>query len=156
MISTISPWYKASEQSLNTLRYSYRLKEIKNCGNNSKCLELNGNKSLSKKNIFVKNDPNQQIGNMLNNNNFKFHNISKTNNIKYSNNNENAICESKNKNEKNIFYKLDKKYIKRRKSYSDSNSPKKDSDSEYSRKKKTIRYINDVDHSTKIKYNNFF
>ena len=51
---------------------------------------------------------------MLNNNNFKFHNISKINNIKYSNNNENAICESKNKNEKNIFYKLDKKYIKRR------------------------------------------
>ncbi len=158
MISTISPGYKASEQSLNTLRYSYRLKEIKNFANNSKCLELNGNKSLSKKNIFVKNDPNQQIGNMLNNYNFKFHNSSKTNNIKCSNNNnKNAICESKNKNEKNIFYKLDKKCTKRRKSYSDSNSPKKDSDSEYFRKKKTIRYINDtnnVDHSIKIKSNN--
>ena len=43
MISTISPGYKTSEHTLNTLRYAYRLKEIRNMGNVAKNFKNNNN-----------------------------------------------------------------------------------------------------------------
>ena len=157
MISTISPGYKTTEQTLNTLRYSYRLKELKKGGNNSKCFELSCIKSLSKKNIFLKNDPNQHIGNLLKNlNNFDCNKNSKIHNNDNTTNNENVTSESENMNEKKIFYRQDKKNKKRRKSYSNPNSPSKDFNFNF-RKKRTIRHVtnnNNINNYSYINLNN--
>ena len=142
MITTISPGYKTSEHSLNTLRYAYRLKEIKSMGNAAKNFKgNNNNKNMSKNNNDMKNDPNLFISNLLkNNNNFNFNdnnanannnsnnNNSKRNNnkTKPNNNSRNISSESKNKNENDFLSKMIRKPIKRKKSYSSSNSSMKD------------------------------
>ena len=165
MISTISPGYKTSEHTLNTLRYAYRLKEIKSMGNAAKNFKLNNNNNNTNKNQSknindFKNDPNQYIGNLLNNNfnNFNFNNNSKVNtnaNIN-SDNKRNISSESKANNEKDIFYKLDKKPKKRKKSFSSSNSPMKDANRDSSndsnfRKKKTVKFIDGINSKNNIK-----
>ena len=128
MISTISPGYKTSEHTLNTLRYAYRLKEIKSMGNIAKNFKNNNNFGSKNNNTNLnnelKNDPNQYIRNLLNNNN--------NNNIKSNKNisikgldNNNTSRKSTNdinfKMKKNIRYKVgndiisnnnDMKYIK--------------------------------------------
>ena len=161
MISTISPGYKTSEHTLNTLRYAYRLKEIKNMGNAAKNFKLNNNnnnKNGSKNNNDFKNDPNQFISNLLNNNNLIFNGNNINTNSKINNNNnktnidhnnKNISSDSKNnKNQNDIFYKMDKKSRKRKKSYSSSNSPMKDvnrdssNDSNF-RKKKKVKFLDD-------------
>ena len=177
MISTISPGYKTSEHTLNTLRYAYRLKEIKTMGNATKNFKLNNNnKNISKNNNNdFKNDPNQFISNLLdNNNNFNFNNInniSKTNNANNINNsknnannndndntNKNVSSESKNKNKgENEYLFMDKKPRKRKKSYSSSNSPMKDvnnrdnSNDGNFRKKKKVKFLDDNNNKNKIK-----
>ena len=162
MISTISPGYKTSEHTLNTLRYAYRLKEIKimgnaaknfksnnNNNNNNNIVSKNNNNNVSKNNNNnvsknnnnkLKNDPSQYIGNLLNrNNNCNYNNIN--NNNKNNNNKRDVSSDSKNKNEIDLFNKLDQKPKKRRKSYSSSNSSMKDvnrdnsNDSKFKRKK---------------------
>ena len=82
MISAISPGYKTSEHTLNTLRYAYRLKEIKSMGNIAKNFDRNNNNILSKSNSNTnlnnnetKNDPNQYIKSLLSNHNNKDNNI---------------------------------------------------------------------------------
>ena len=150
MISTISPGYKTSEHTLNTLRYAYRLKELKNLGNAAKNFKLNNNnKNTTKSNIDFKNDPNQFISNLLNdNNNFNFNNNSKVNQNSIINNNKEISSESKNK-QKDVFYKMDNKPKKRKKSYSSSNSPMKDVNRDNSnesnfRKKKRVKFSKDI------------
>ena len=148
MISTISPGYKTTEQTLNTLRYAYRLKEIKTVGNAAKNLKGNNTKNLSKNNnnnIF-KSDPNQYISNLLSNNNNVnfFSNNNKTkNNINDNNNKKNGrkiSSDSKNnKNEIDLFSKLDKKPRKRKKSYSSSNSSMKDVNRKNSNSNKKVK-----------------
>ena len=71
MISTISPGYKTSEHTVNTLRYANRLKEIKSMGNIAKNFNknnINFSKGNNNINNEVKNDPNQYIRNLLSNN----------------------------------------------------------------------------------------
>ena len=167
MISTISPGYKTSEHTLNTLRYAYRLKEIKTMGNAAKNFKLNNNnnKNISKNNNNeLKNDPNQFISNLLdNNNNFNFSNMNNNskinganninnnaNNVNNADNNKNISSESKNNNKiENENFLMDKKPRKRKKSYSSSNSPMKDvnnrdnsNDSNF-RKKKKVKFLDD-------------
>ena len=123
MISTISPGYKTSEHTLNTLRYAYRLKEIKNMGNAAKNFKTKNNKNISKNNNDFKNDPNQYISNLLNNNldNNNQNNGSNKKSIR------NISSDSKNnKKEINLLYPVDRKPRKRKKSYSSSNSSMKD------------------------------
>ena len=162
MISTISPGYKTSEHTLNTLRYAYRLKEIKNMGNaakNFKSSNNNNNKNQSKNNNDFKNDTNQYISNLLNNNiinNLNFNNNSKTNNYTNISNNRNISSDSKTNNEKDAFYKLDKKPKKRKKSFSSSNSPMKDANRDSSndsnfRKKKTIKFVENIKSKNNMK-----
>ena len=134
MISTISPGYKTSEHTLNTLRYSYRLKELKSMGNAAKNFKANnagGNKNNSKNNNDLKNDPNAFISNLLSNNllfgNNLNTNINSKNNNNNNNNNRNISSDSKNNDEKDFYNKLMKKQpIKRKKSLSSSNSSMKD------------------------------
>ena len=154
MISTISPGYKTSEHTLNTLRYAYRLKEIKTMGNAAKNFKLNNNnKNISKNNNNdFQNDPNQFISNLLNNNNnYNINNNIKNNeiNVNNVNNNDNnkISSESKNNNKIENDFFMDKKPRKRRKSYSSSNSPMKDvnkrdnsNDSNFRKKKKSKIY----------------
>ena len=120
MISTISPGYKTSEHTLNTLRYAFRLKEIKSMGNIVKNFNKNNNNNILSKtnninNNEIKNDPNQYIRNLLNNGN---------------NNNQNRNISSESKNQKlenNLINLLNnKKPHKRKKSNSNSNSPIRD------------------------------
>ena len=136
MISTISPGYKTSEHTLNTLRYAYRLKEIKSLGNAARNFKTNNNKNPSKNNNNdLKTNPNQYISNLLNGNN----NCNNNNNNKTKNNSRNISSDSKNENENDFFNNIDKKPKKRRKSYSSSNSSMKDvnsnNDSDIKRKK---------------------
>ena len=145
MISTISPGYKTTEQTLNTLRYAYRLKEIKTMGNAAKNLKGNNTKNLTKNNnnnIF-KSDPNQYISNLLSNNNLYSNNNKSKNNINDNNNKKNGrkiSSDSKtNKNEIDLFSKLDKKPRKRKKSYSSSNSSMKDVNRKNSNSNKKIK-----------------
>ena len=147
MISTISPGYKTTEQTLNTLRYAYRLKEIKTVGNTAKNLKGNNTKNLSKNNNNIfKSDPNQYISNLLSNNNNLnfFSNNNKTkNNINDNKNKKNGrkiSSDSKNnKNEIDLFSKLDKKPRKRKKSYSSSNSSMKDVNRKNSNSNKKVK-----------------
>ena len=145
MISTISPGYKTSEHTLNTLRYAYRLKEIKNMGNAAKNYKnnnnINNNKILSKNINDFKNDPNQYISNLLNGN-INFNNNNNNNN---ANNIRNISSESKKENQKDILNKLEQKPRKRKKSYSSSNSSMKDVNRDNSndsqiKRKKTVRF----------------
>ena len=140
MISTISPGYKTSEHTLNTLRYAYRLKEIKSMGSiakNFKNNNTNNNINLGSKNNN-NNDPNQYISNLLNNNNNiksnknisikTFENNNNKNNKQDSSNNKNRNISSESKNnnrqENNLMQILNnKKPHKRKKSQSNSNSP---------------------------------
>ena len=136
MISTISPGYKTSEHTLNTLRYAYRLKEIKSLGNAARNFKTNNNKNPSKNNNNdLKTNPNQYISNLLNGNN----NCNNNNNNKTKNNSRNISSDSKNENENDFFNNIDKKPKKRRKSYSSSNSSMKyvnsNNDSDIKRKK---------------------
>ena len=170
MISTISPGYKTSEHTLNTLRYAYRLKEIKNIGNGAQNFKNNNinNKNLSKNVNDFKNNPNQFISNLLNGNN----NINLNNN-KNNNPNTNKIISSDTKNqkekEKDLFDNLNKKAKKRKKSYSSSNSSMKDvsrdnsNDNQFKRKKtvkfkenkeRIINNIKPIDNIFKIKEKN--
>ena len=145
MISTISPGYKTSEHTVNTLRYAYRLKEIKSMGNIAKNFNKNNNANFSKGNNNInneiKNDPNQYIRNLLSNNANSINsnknisvkgiseNANKNNNDKnaLNNNNRNISSESKDSNaENNLLNLLNKKPRKRKNSYSSSNSPMKD------------------------------
>ena len=152
MISTISPGYKTSEHTLNTLRYAYRLKEIKNMGNAAKNFKSNNNNIISKNNnnnnnIVSKNnnnklksDPNQFIGNLLNGNNNINYNNTNNNNKKNNNNNKRDISsDSKNKHEIDLLNKLEQKPRKRRKSYSSSNSSMKDVNRDSSNESKLKR-----------------
>ena len=145
MISAISPGYKTSEHTLNTLRYAYRLKEIKSMGNIAKNFDRNNNNILSKSNSNTnlnnnetKNDPNQYIKSLLSNHNNKDNNIifnnknekKKLNKNENNNNTRNISSESKNirmennlNNNNNIN---NNKPYKRKKSNSSSNSPMKD------------------------------
>ena len=162
MISTISPGYKTSEHTLNTLRYAYRLKEIKTMGNAAKNFKLNNNnKNISKNNNNdFQNDPNQFISNLLNNNNnYNINNNIKNNeiNVNNVNNNDNnkISSESKNNNKIENDFFMDKKPRKRRKSYSSSNSPMKDvnkrdnsNDSNF-RKKKKVKFTYDNNNNNK-------
>jgi len=146
MISTISPGYKTTEQTLNTLRYAYRLKEIKTMGNTAKNLKGNNTKNLPKNNnnnIF-KSDPNQYITNLLSNNNFFCNNNKTKNNINDNNNNKKngrKISSDSKNNQKEIdlFSKLDKKPRKRKKSYSSSNSSMKDVNRKNSNSNKKVK-----------------
>ena len=168
MISTISPGYKTSEHTLNTLRYAYRLKEIKSMGNIAKNFNKNNN-NVSKGNN-INNDPNQYIRNLLNNNNINSNkNLSikaMENNMKNNNNknasNRNISSESKNnKLENNLLNLLnDKKPRKRKNSNSSSNSSMKNTSRKSTndlnfKMKKNIKYkpnnIN-VNNNNNIKY----
>ena len=166
MISTISPGYKTSEHTLNTLRYAYRLKEIRNMGNVAKNFKNNNNnnKYFSKTNNDFRNNPNKLISNLLNNNNSNLNSNYLNNNKKNnkSNNNKRRISsDSKNKNEIDIFSKLDdNKPRKRRKSYSSSNSSMKDSNKNNNKesnlkRKKDIRVLNNPKNNIKTG-NNYF
>ena len=169
MISTISPGYKTSEHTLNTLRYAYRLKEIKSMGNIAKNFKNNNNFGSKNNNTNLnnelKNDPNQYIRNLLNNNNNNIKsnkNISikglENNNIKNNNNNinnkntsnnvnRNISSESKNNRTENNLMNIlnNKKPKKRKKSQSNSNSPIKNTSRKSTndinfKMKKNIRY----------------
>ena len=147
MISTISPGYKTSEHTLNTLRYAYRLKEIKNMGNPAKNIKGNNNKNISKNNNDLKNDPNLFISNLLNNNNnFNFNNNTNNNGKTNNNNNRNISLESKKQKDNDLLSNMVKKPIKRRKSYSSSNSSMKDirdnSNDSNLKKKKNVKIKN--------------
>ena len=175
MISTISPGYRTSEHTLNTLRYAYRLKEIKSMGNIAKNFKNNNNFSKNNNNINfnneLKSDPNQFIRNLLNNNN----NINSNKNINIkgidnnntkknaSNNiNRNISSESKNKRVENNLINLlnNKKPRKRKKSHSSSNSPMKNTSRKSTNEinfkmKKNIKYkANNIDNNNNnnIKY----
>ena len=171
MISTISPGYKTSEHTLNTLRYAYRLKEIKSMGNAAKNFKSNNNnKNMSKNNNDLKNDPNMFISNLLkNNNNFNFNNNNNINNNSSNNNNNknnnntksnnnirNISSDSKNQNEKDLLSKMIKKPIKRKKSYSSSNSSMRDirdnsNDSKNYKRKKEVKINNNYNNINNIK-----
>ena len=145
MISTISPGYRTSEHTLNTLRYAYRLKEIKSMGNIAKNFKNNNNFSKNNLNNInfnneLKSDPNLYIRNLLSNNNNinsnknisikGLDNNTKNNNInKNTSNNANRNISSESKNnrvENNLINLLNnKKPHKRKKSHSSSNSSKK-------------------------------
>ena len=150
MISTISPGYRTSEHTLNTLRYAYRLKEIKSMGNIAKNFNKNNNgnilsKSNSNSNFNLnnnngndsKNDPNQYIKNLLSNNNTNSSNNNtnilnkntNTNTNNNANNYRNILSESKNNRTDNNLINIlnnNNKPRKRKKSNSSSNSPMKD------------------------------
>ena len=139
MISTISPGYRTSEHTLNTLRYAYRLKEIKSMGNivknfnrnnNGNILSKgNSNSNLNNNGNDSKNDPNQYIKNLLSNNNTN-NNINNNVNKNANNNansNRNILSDTKNNRiENNLINVLNNKPRKRKKSNSSSNSPMKD------------------------------
>ena len=169
MISTISPGYKTSEHTLNTLRYAYRLKEIKSMGNAAKNFKSNNNnKNMSKNNNDLKNDPNMFISNLLkNNNNFNFNNNNNNNssnnnnnrnnnNTKSNNNIRNISSDSKNQNEKDLLSKMNKRPIKRKKSYSSSNSSMRDirdnsNESKNYKRKKEVKINNNYNNINNIK-----
>ena len=174
MISTISPGYKTSEHTLNTLRYAYRLKEIKSMGNVAKSFK---NNNFSKNNITninfnneLKSDPNQYIHNLLSNNINSNKNINikglDNNNINNNTNknasnikNRNISSESKNNRVENNLINLlnNKKPRKRKKSNSSSNSPMKNTSRKSTNEinfkmKKNIKYKANNINNNNIKY----
>ena len=178
MISTISPGYRTSEHTLNTLRYAYRLKEIKSMGNIAKNFK---NNNFSKNNLNtinfnneLKSDPNQFIRNLLSNNNnnninsnkninIKGFDTKKNNNNKNTSNNANRNISSESKNnrvENNLINLLNnKKPHKRKKSNSSSNSSMKNTSRKSTndinfKMKKNIKYKANNINNNNIKYIN--
>ena len=159
MISTISPGYRTSEHTLNTLRYAYRLKEIKSMGNIAKNFKNNNFSKSNSNNINfnneLKNDPNQYIRNLLSNNSNN-NNIKSNKNISIKgidnankNSSRNISSESKNNRVDNNLINIlnNKKPNKRKKSHSSSNS---------SRKNTSRKSTNDINFKMKknIKFKN--
>ena len=155
MISTISPGYRTSEHTLNTLRYAYRLKEIKSMGNIAKNFKNNNFSKSNSNNINfnneLKNDPNQYIRNLLSNNSNN-NNIKSNKNISIKgidnankNSSRNISSESKNNRVDNNLINIlnNKKPNKRKKSHSSSNS---------SRKNTSRKSTNDIKSYTSKKY----
>ena len=177
MISTISPGYKTSEHTLNTLRYAYRLKEIKSMGNIAKNFKNNNFSKSNSNNINfnneLKSDPNQYIKNLLSNNTNNNINSNKNisvkgivnnnkNNNKNVSNHRNISSESKNNRVENNLINIlnNKKPHKRKKSNSSSNSPMKDTSRKSTndinfKMKKNIKYkANNINNNIKyIKLN---
>ncbi len=174
MISTISPGYKTSEHTVNTLRYANRLKEIKSMGNIAKNFNknnINFSKGNNNINNEVKNDPNQYIRNLLSNNansinsnkNISVKGIIENNN---KNNNDknisrNISSESKNSNVENNLINIlnNKKPRKRKNSNSSSNSPMKDiprksiNDLNFKMKKNNLKFkANNPNANNNLKY----
>ena len=157
MISTISPGYKTSEHSLNTLRYAYRLKEIKNIGNGAKNLKSsnsnnNRNNKITSKNNEIKTDPNQFIGNLLNDSNMNF--ASKKFNMN-NNTKKDLLSDSKNNRlENDIINKLNMnlKPKKRKNSFS-SNASMKDVNRDNSNESKNKKKRKDIKVKNPIKNN---
>ena len=174
MISTISPGYKTSEHTVNTLRYANRLKEIKSMGNIAKNFNknnINFSKGNNNINNEVKNDPNQYIRNLLSNNansinsnkNISVKGIIEKNN---KNNNDknisrNISSESKNSNVENNLINIlnNKKPRKRKNSNSSSNSPMKDiprksiNDLNFKMKKNNLKFkANNPNANNNLKY----
>ena len=179
MISTISPGYRTSEHTLNTLRYAYRLKEIKSMGNIAKNFKNNNNFSKNNLNNInfnneLKSDPNLYIRNLLSNNNNinsnknisikGLDNNTKNNNMnKNTSNNANRNISSESKNnrvENNLINLLNnKKPHKRKKSHSSSNSSKKKTSRKSTndinfKMKKNIKYKANNINNNNIKYIN--
>ena len=174
MISTISPGYKTSEHTVNTLRYANRLKEIKSMGNIAKNFNknnINFSKGNNNINNEIKNDPNQYIRNLLSNNansinsnkNISVKGIIENNN---KNNNDknisrNISSESKNSNVENNLINIlnNKKPRKRKNSNSSSNSPMKDiprksiNDLNFKMKKNNLKFkANNPNANNNLKY----
>ena len=174
MISTISPGYKTSEHTVNTLRYANRLKEIKSMGNIAKNFNknnINFSKGNNNINNEVKNDPNQYIRNLLSNNansinsnkNISVKGIIENNNKNNNNKNisRNISSESKNSNVENNLINIlnNKKPRKRKNSNSSSNSPMKDiprksiNDLNFKMKKNNLKFkANNPNANNNLKY----
>ena len=176
MISTISPGYKTSEHTVNTLRYANRLKEIKSMGNIAKNFNknnINFSKGNNNINNEVKNDPNQYIRNLLSNNANSINsnknisvkgiieNNNKNNNDKNKNISRNISSESKNSNVENNLINIlnNKKPRKRKNSNSSSNTPMKDiprksiNDLNFKMKKNNLKFkANNPNANNNLKY----
>ena len=162
MISTISPGYKTSEHTVNTLRYANRLKEIKSMGNIAKNFNknnINFSKGNNNINNEVKNDPNQYIRNLLSNNANSI-NSNKNISVKGIIENNNKNNNDKNNVENNLINILNnKKPRKRKNSNSSSNSPMKDiprksiNDLNFKMKKNNLKFkANNPNANNNLKY----